>query len=146
MNDIAKSKFGTGGLQYTVQDKNIKPLGSRVLVSKMNFGEKQTKGGIILLDDDGKESGIHPRWCQVYATGPKQEDVHIGQWLLVSHGRWSRALKVVNNGVSEEVRMIDENDILLVSDEEPNLNETSKKAGYVNTGGMEQMTSLPGND
>jgi co-chaperonin GroES (HSP10) len=114
MNDIAKSKFGTGGLQYTVQNKNIKPLGSRVLVSKMSFGEKKTKGGIIILDDDGKESGIHPRWCQVYAVGPKQDDVKIGQWLLVSHGRWSRALKVEKDGVSEEVRMIDENDILLV--------------------------------
>jgi co-chaperonin GroES (HSP10) len=146
MNDIAKSKFGTGGLQYTVQNKNIKPLGSRVLVSKMSFGEKKTKGGIIILDDDGKESGIHPRWCQVYAVGPKQDDVKIGQWLLVSHGRWSRALKVEKDGVSEEVRMIDENDILLVSDEEPNHNDVSKQAGYVNTGGMQQMTSLPGND
>src|SRR5210317_1516815 len=129
MNDIAKSKFGTGGLQYTVQNKNIKPLGSRVLVSKMSFGEKKTKGGIIILDDDGKESGIHPRWCQVYAVGPKQDDVKIGQWLLVSHGRWSRALKVEKDGVSEEVRMIDENDILLVSDEEPNHNDVSKQAG-----------------
>ena len=40
--------------------------------------------------------------------------------------------------------MIDENDILLVSDDEPEQNR--KKAGYINTGGMEQMTSLPGND
>ena len=42
------------------------------------------------------------------------------------------------------MRMIDENDILLVSDDEPEAN--SKQAGYVNTGGMQQMTSLPGND
>ena len=41
--------------------------------------------------------------------------------------------------------MIDENDILLVSDTEP-AEEIAKKAGYVNTGGMQQMTSLPGND
>jgi hypothetical protein len=40
--------------------------------------------------------------------------------------------------------MIDENDILLVSEDEPEQNR--KKAGYVNTGGMQQMTSLPGND
>ena len=40
--------------------------------------------------------------------------------------------------------MIDENDILLVSEDEPSQNRT--QAGYVNTGGMRQMTKLPGND
>jgi hypothetical protein len=81
----------------------------------------------------------------VYAVGSKQEDVKVGQWILVAHGRWSRSFKVKKNGKEFEVRMIDENDILLVSDERP-ADETSKKAGYVNTGGMQQMTSLPGND
>ena len=146
MNDIAKSKFGTGGLQHTVKDRDIKPLGKRVLVTNMRFGERKTRGGLILLDDDGKESGIHPRWCQVYAVGPKQEDVTIGQWLLVAHGRWSRSLKVIRNENEFEVRMIDENDILLVSDEEPADSDIDKQAGYINTGGMKQMTSLPGND
>ena len=40
--------------------------------------------------------------------------------------------------------MIDEEDILLVSETEPEAN--SKQAGYINTGGMKQMESLPGND
>ena len=48
------------------------------------------------------------------------------------------------DGEELEVRMIDENDILLTSDDEPEQNR--KKAGYVNTGGQKQMTSLPGND
>lgn len=119
MNDIARSKFGSGGLQHIVEDKEIRPLGTRVLVSNMQFGETKTRAGLILLDDDGKDSGIHPRWCQVYAVGPKQEDVQIGQWLLVAHGRWSRALKVKKDGTELDVRMIDEKDILLVSDERP---------------------------
>ena len=110
----------------------------------MQFGATKTKGGIILLDDDGTESGIHPRWAKVYAIGKEQYDVRIGQWLLVAHGRWSRALKVKKNGQELEVRMIDENDILLVSDDEPDFN--NRQAGYINTGGMRQMTSLPGND
>ena len=139
--------FGShGGLKTVIQDKDIQPLGKRVLVSKMRFGEKKTKGGIILLDDDGTEAGIHPRWSQVYAVGPKQEDVKVGQWILVAHGRWSRALKVVNDAEELEVRMVDENDILIVSDEEPADTDVDKKAGYINTGGMRQMTSLPGND
>jgi co-chaperonin GroES (HSP10) len=125
-------------------DNDIKPLKKRVLVSDMHFGETTTAGGIILTDDDGSESGIHPRWAKVYAIGDQQDDVKVGQWVMVAHGRWSRGFKVRREGTELEVRMIDENDILLVSDDEPEQNRS--KAGYVNTGGMKQMTSLPGND
>jgi co-chaperonin GroES (HSP10) len=144
IEDLQSKGFGShGGKQYTV-DYDITPLKKRVLVSDMHFGETKTAGGIILIDDDGSASGIHPRWAKVYATGKEQDDVEAGQWVLVAHGRWSRALKVKKDGKELEVRMIDENDILLVSDDEPEQNR--HKAGYVNTGGMQQMTSLPGND
>jgi len=144
LEDLQAKGFGShGGKEYTV-DYDITPLKKRVLVSDMHFGETKTKGGIILTDDDGSESGIHPRWGKVYAIGDQQQDVTVGQWVMVSHGRWSRGFKIKKEDVELEVRMIDENDILLVSDEEPEQNRT--KAGYVNTGGMSQMTSLPGND
>ncbi len=144
IEDLQAKGFGShGGKQYTVEN-DIKPLKKRVLVSDMQFGATKSKGGIILLDDDGTEAGIHPRWAKVYAVGDQQDDVKVGQWLLVAHGRWSRAFKVKKDGVELEVRMIDENDILLVSDEEPEFN--NRQAGYINTGGMQQMTSLPGND
>ena len=141
-----KQGFGShGGLQHRIKDVDIYPLGKRVLVTNMQFGDIKTKGGIILLDDDGKETGIYPRWGQVYAVGEKQKDVQVGQWVLVAHGRWTRAIKVTKDSKEYEVRMVDENDILGVSDEEPS-REVAKKAGYVNTGGFQQMTSLPGND
>ena len=147
----AKGFGGDGGKQYTVEN-DIIPLKKRVLVSNMHFGETKSKGGIILVDDDGTAEGIHPRWGKVYAVGRLQDDVKVGQWILVAHGRWSRAFKVKRKekgsagdiGIELEVRMIDENDILLVSDEEPDFNRHT--AGYVNTGGMQQMTKLPGND
>ena len=152
IEDLQNKGFGShGGKQYTV-DHDITPLKKRVLVSNMHFGETKSKGGIILVDDDGTAEGIHPRWGKVYAVGRLQDDVKVGQWILVAHGRWSRAFKVKRKekgsagdiGIELEVRMIDENDILLVSDEEPDFNRHT--AGYVNTGGMQQMTSLPGND
>ena len=144
IEDLQSKGFGLhGGKQYTV-DYDITPLKKRVLVSDMQFGATKTKGGIILMDDDGTEAGIHPRWAKVYAVGKEQDDVKVGEWLLVAHGRWSRALKVKKDGKELEVRMIDENDILLVSQEEPDFN--NRQAGYINTGGMRQMTSLPGND
>ena len=144
IQDLQNKGFGShGGKQYTV-DHDITPLKKRVLVSHMQFGETKTKGGIILMDDDGTQSGIHPRWAKVYAVGKDQDDVTVGQWIMIAHGRWSRAFKVKKDGSELEVRMVDENDILLISDEEPEQNR--KQAGYVNTGGMQQMTSLPGND
>ena len=144
IEDLQAKGFGShGGKQYTV-DNDITPLKKRVLVSDMHFGETKSKGGIILMDDDGTAGGVHPRWAKVYAVCNQQEDVKVGQWLMIAHGRWSRAFKVAKEGVELEVRMIDENDILLVSDTEPEFN--TKQAGYVNTGGMQQMTKLPGND
>tara|TARA_B100000900_G_scaffold327655_1_gene287819 strand:+ start:12854 stop:13321 length:468 start_codon:yes stop_codon:yes gene_type:complete len=152
VEDLQNKGFGShGGKQYTVEN-DIIPLKKRVLVSDMHFGETKSKGGIILVDDDGTAEGIHPRWGKVYAVGRLQDDVKVGQWILVAHGRWSRAFKVKRKengsageiGVELEVRMIDENDILLVSDTEPEFNR--KQAGYINMGGAKQMTKLPGND
>jgi co-chaperonin GroES (HSP10) len=147
----AKGFGGDGGKQYTVEN-DITPLKNRVLVSDMHFGETKSKGGIIMVDDDGTAGGIHPRWGKVYAVGKDQVDVKVGEWVMVSHGRWSRAFKLNRKekgtagdiGVELEVRMIDENDILLVSQDEPEFN--SKQAGYINMGGAQQMTKLPGND
>jgi len=144
LEDLQAKGFGShGGKEYTVEN-DIKPLKKRVLVSDMHFGERKSAGGIIMMDDDGSEGGIHPRWGKVYAIGDQQEDVKVGEWVMVSHGRWSRGFKIKKNGVELEVRMIDENDILLVSDDEPEVN--SKQAGYINMGGAQQMTKLPGND
>ena len=147
----AKGFGSDGGKQYTVEN-DITPLKNRVLVSDMHFGETKSKGGIIIVDDDGTAEGIHPRWGKVYAVGKDQVDVKVGEWVMVSHGRWSRAFKLKKKevgsagdiGIELEVRMIDENDILLVSDEEPDFNR--HKAGYINMGGAQQMTKLPGND
>ena len=119
----------------------ITPLKKRVLVSDMHFGMTKTKGGIILQDDDGSADGVHPRWAKVYAIGKDQQDVKVGQWVLIAHGRWTRFIKLEND---TEVRMIDEHDILLVGDHEPDHNRV--QAGYINQGGARQMTALPGND
>ena len=144
IEDLQAKGFGShGGKTWTVEN-DIVPLKKRVLVSNMKFGEVKTKGGIIMPDDDGSEHGIHPRWAKVYAVGSQQEDVKVGEWVMVAHGRWSRAFKVKKQNIELEVRMIDENDILLVSDDEPEFN--SKQAGYINMGGAQQMTKLPGND
>jgi hypothetical protein len=97
----------------------IRALNDHVLVADMNFKERKLSSGIYLLNDDGRGAGIRPRWAEVYAVGPDQEDVQVGQWILVAHGRWTRGVKIEDTTGEVVVRRIDHNDILLVSDSEP---------------------------
>jgi co-chaperonin GroES (HSP10) len=93
------------------------PLHDSVIVSEMNFEERRTSSGIVIVSDDGKNSGIRPRWGKVYAIGAEQTDVHIGQYVLVAHGRWTRGIKIEDEHGVHVIRRIDTNDILAVSDE-----------------------------
>jgi co-chaperonin GroES (HSP10) len=95
----------------------IKPLNDTVIVSDMAFDERITTSGIVLLNDDMKNSGIRPRWAKVYAIGPDQKDIQIGQFILISHGRWTRGIKIQDNEGVKTIRKVDNNDILLISDE-----------------------------
>lgn len=85
----------------------------------MNFKERLTSSGIILLNDDGKTSGIRPRWGVVYAIGPEQKDVKPGDWVCVAHGRWTRGIEIEDDNGTRTVRKIDPEDILLVSNGVP---------------------------
>lgn len=96
----------------------LRPLNDTVLVADMNFEFRVTSSGIILPTDDAKNSGIRPRWGLVYAVGPEQMDVKVGQWICIAHGRWTRGIDIVDdNGVKKTLRKVDNKDILLVSDE-----------------------------
>lgn len=101
----------------TNEVRGLRALRDTVLVADMNFEFRVTSSGIILPSDDAKNSGIRPRWGQVYAVGPDQKDVIPGQWVCVAHGRWTRGLEVTVDGVKKTIRKVDNNDILLVSDE-----------------------------
>lgn len=94
----------------------IRALNDNVIVADMKFDERLSSGGIVLLNDDMKNSGIRPRWAQVYAIGPQQKDVTVGQWVLVAHGRWSRGINIEDEFSQKTIRRVDPNDILLVSD------------------------------
>ena len=108
----------------------IHPLNDSVIVTDMTFGERFTTGGIVLLNDNGKSTGIRPRWGQVYAVGPDQQDVQVGQWVCVAHGRWTRGIEVEDETGKKTLRRVDPNDLLIVSDEQPQ-DETFSEAIHV---------------
>jgi hypothetical protein len=83
----------------------------------MSFDRRITQTGLILPGDNGTGEGIYPRWGRVYAVGKDQCDVTIGQWVLVSHGRWTRGLEIEDEDGEKTIRRIDPNEILMVSDD-----------------------------
>lgn len=99
----------------------INPILDHILVTDMNFGEQVTSSGIVLRSDNGKSEGVKPRWSRVYAIGPDQKDVKVGDWLLVEHGRWTRGLELEIGDTENKTELfrIDPEGILIVADERP---------------------------
>lgn len=112
--------------------KSITPTKDNVLVTDMNFGDRKIRG-IIVPGDNGDERGIRPRWAKIMAVGPNQEDVVVGEWALVAHGRWTRGIDVTNSDTNETitVRMVDPKDILGTTDVEP-VDDNTTMARYDN--------------
>jgi co-chaperonin GroES (HSP10) len=85
----------------------------------MEFGEEKTAAGIIIQNLNGKVEGIKARWGRVWAVGPEQKDVSVGEWICVAHGRWTRGIRVQDGEEEITIRRVDNKDILIVSDEKP---------------------------
>ena len=100
--------------------QSLRALNDHVIVSDMAFEQRTLSSGIILHNDNGTTAGIRPRWGRVYAIGPEQKDVTVGQWICVAHGRWTRGLEVEDGQGVRTIRRVDPKDILLISDDEPN--------------------------
>lgn len=97
----------------------LRPIADGVIVIDMNFGEQKTQSGLIIQSDNGKTHGIHPRWAQVYAVGNEQQDVTVGQWILIEHGRWTRGIKIEDDEGEKIIRRVDTKCMMMVSDEPP---------------------------
>lgn len=95
----------------------LKPLRDTIIVTDMEFGERISYGGIIIPNDDKKSAGIRPRWAKVYAVGPDVNDINVNDYVYVAHGRWTRGIKIDTPEGKKVMRKVDNNDILLVSDE-----------------------------
>lgn len=115
---------------HQIEQHKLKPLNDAVIVADMVFDQRITTGGIVLLNDNGKGTGIRPRWAQVYAVGPEQHDVKVGDWILVEHGRWTRGIDIEDETGNHTLRRVDPKDIMLCSDT-PMQDETWSEAIHV---------------
>lgn len=102
-----------------IKVNSLRALRDHVIITDMEFKERITSGGLILPSDNGQATGIRPRWGRVYAIGPEQTSVRVGEFVCIAHGRWTRGLEIEDTAGVRTIRRIDPNDILLVSDEMP---------------------------
>ena len=105
-----------------ITKEGFRPIQRHIIVTDMRFDERISNGGIIIPNDDMKSQGIRPRWAQVYAIGPDfdGDELKVGNWICVAHGRWTRGIEVEDEEGPKTLRRVDENDILLISDEPVN--------------------------
>ena len=115
---------------HQITRDQLRPLNDSVIVGEMIFDERFTTGGIVLLNDNGKSLGIRPRWGRVYAVGPEQHDVRVGEWVCIAHGRWTRGIDIEDESGKQTLRRVDPKDILIQTDEQPN-DETFSTAIHV---------------
>jgi co-chaperonin GroES (HSP10) len=104
---------------HKISRAQLKAIKKDIIVTDMEFAERITHTGLILPSDNGTSLGIRPRWGQVYAIGHQQQDVTVGQWVCIAHGRWTRGLDIEDESGKKTIRKIDPTDILLVSDVRP---------------------------
>ena len=72
----------------------LQAIGDNLLCINGDFGEKKLASGIIIPNDDSKESGVRSRWFQVFSVGPTirekfGDELKPGYWVVVKHGRWT---------------------------------------------------------
>jgi len=98
----------------------IRPIKKHILVRDMNFSEQRTASGIYIPSDDGKSEGVKPRWAKVFAVGPEQTEVKVGEWVLLEHGRWTRGIEVEeDDGTKFTIWRADPEGIMMTADERP---------------------------
>jgi len=97
----------------------IKPLKNRVLAELMGLEQRVTASGIIIQGENGKDHGVRPRWARVVLIGEGIDWCEPGQYVLVSHGRWSRQFECEHNGQKLKLVLLDNNECHIVTDEEP---------------------------
>ena len=78
--------------------ETLRPIKDGVILTNLERGERVSDSGIIIPNDDGKDTGIRTRWAQVYAVGDEQKDVKVGDWVLMQHGRWTTGADIKLKG------------------------------------------------
>ena len=99
----------------------LRPLPGRLYCKALETGLRTSAGGIVLTDDNKATAGVggvRPRWFQVVNVNidTNLDDIKIGDYVLVEHGRWSRRFSGTD---IDHYSIVEEKAVLLVSEDAP---------------------------
>ena len=95
------------------------PIKDKVIGKMIDgFGIKKTSGGLLYNEKDGVENSIRPRWFLITHVGPENKEIKVGQYVLVSHGRWTRGF-TIDNEDETKYYSLDLEEILGIADSNP---------------------------
>ena len=106
-------------MAYNVSNIKVRPIHDHIIVKDMEFGEMVSTGGIVIQSDNAKSHGVKPRWAQIYKVGPEQTEYHVGQWILIEHGRWTRQFNIDDGEGEKSIQRVDIDAILATANERP---------------------------
>ena len=108
--------------------EDVNPLADSILIIDLDRGDKVTRGGIIITDDNGKTRGIHPRWAKVYKVGNNISYVKPGDYVLIEHGHWTYGIDMeLEEGVEPlYLQRANPKGIMLISENKPSYQDVQK--------------------
>lgn len=81
-----------------------------LFVESLEHGSKKTKWGFEIPEEKMSMDGsfVHPRWAKVIFKADNLKDIEVGDWVLISYGRWSSSIKATINGEDKDIWYVSE--------------------------------------
>lgn len=106
---------------YQLFEGELNALSDHILVINMENGERKSRGGIVIMDDNMTQSGVRPRWAQVFKVGSRVDYLSEGEWVLIDHGRWTQGVTIKSGDELLYLQRVDPNGILMAQREKPEI-------------------------
>lgn len=89
---------------------NLECFKNTLFVEELEHGEKKTDWGFIIPEEkmDFEGNFIHPRWAKVLYKADNLKDIDVGDWVLISYGRWSSSILATIHGEEKNIWYISE--------------------------------------
>jgi len=93
-------------IEYGINIKDhIECLDDTLYIEKIEYGERTLKNGFIIPTETMDHFGnfVRPRWAKVLYKADNIKNVNVGDYILLSHGRWSTGINCVINGIKKTI-------------------------------------------
>lgn len=84
---------------------HIECLPDTLYVEKIEYGEKTLKNGFVIPTETMDYLGnfVRPRWAKILYKADNIKNVNVGDYILLSHGRWSSSIKCTIKGIQKTI-------------------------------------------